>query len=352
MELVVSDNANTDSTQAVLDSFRSDKRLKVVRLEECVCVTDNWNRALLASSGEYCLMMGDDDCLLPGYFSRMQEVLKKYYDPDCVTYNAYSYVAPQSVSGNSGSFYKDPFFNFSPDFAGEGLILTEKRFAIVRDMFSFRNRIPLNMQTTLMSRKAMNKIKGGAFQPPFPDHYALNSLLLTAHSWVFLPEKMLVVGVSPKSFGHYVYSDKQEEGKKYLGISSDFKGRLPGIELNNCMYVWLQLLKTNYPEYLSRVRISRANYVRRQVYSWYLQFRSRAVSPVDIARWLGKLSFFDWLRLLTIFFDKQSWQRLFLVFSGAGKSKVESLWQGALPLEGISNIKEFADWVSRSQLKK
>jgi glycosyltransferase involved in cell wall biosynthesis len=352
MELVVSDNANTDETKKVIHSFISDKRLKVVTLEEPVCVTENWNRALQSSRGDYVLMMGDDDCLLPGYFSRMAEVLHAYHDPDCVTYNAYSYVAPHSISGNANSFYKDPFFNFGPDFTREGLILTEKRLSIVRDMFSFRNRIPLNMQTTLMSRKAMNTIKGGAFQPPFPDHYALNSLLLTVNSWVFLPEKMLVVGVSPKSFGHYVYSDKQDEGKKYLGINSDFKGRLAGIELNNCMYVWLQLLKTNYPELLSAVEISRANYVRRQVYSWYLQYRSRAASGGDIIRWMGKLSFFDWLCVLTIFFDTQSWQRLFLLLAGAKKSKVQSLWQGAILLKDISNIKEFADWINKQNVKE
>jgi glycosyltransferase involved in cell wall biosynthesis len=351
MELIVSDNANTDETKNVLGVFKSDKRLKVVTLDKPVCVAENWNRALKASRGDYVLMMGDDDCLLPGYFSRMERTLTKYHNPDCVTYNAYSYVAPQSISGNQSSYYKDPFFNFGPDFTGESLILTEKRLSIVRDMFTFRNRLPLNMQTTLMSRKAMNKIKGGAFQPPFPDHYALNSLLLTVNSWVFLPEKMLVVGVSPKSFGHYVYSDRQDEGKEYLGINSDFKGKLPGIELNNCMYVWLQLLKVNYPQLLSTVEISRVNYVRRQVYSWYLQYRSRAASWRDILRWSGKLSLYDWMCALTIFFDKLSWQRLFFLLANAKKTKVQNLWQGAIPLENISNIKQFSEWITARQKK-
>ena len=76
MELVVSDNANTDQTQAVLELFNKDNRLKVVRLTKPVCVTDNWNRALEASRGDYILMMGDDDYLLPGYFRRMEKILK------------------------------------------------------------------------------------------------------------------------------------------------------------------------------------------------------------------------------------------------------------------------------------
>ena len=217
-------------------------------------------------------------------------------------------------------------------------------------MFRFRNRIPLNMQTTLMSRSAMNKIKGGVFQPPFPDHYALNSLLLNANSWVFVPDKMLVVGVSPKSFGHFVYSDKQEEGKEYLGISSDFKGRLPGIELNNCMHQWLFLLKINYAGLLKRIKISRSNYVRRQVYSWYLQYRSAAASRQDLLKWARLLSFADWFYLATIFLDKQSWQRLWLMFRVSKNNKVQNLWPGALPLDNISNIKEFANLISEGKL--
>jgi hypothetical protein len=276
----------------------------------------------------------------------MEEILKKYNNPDCVTYNAYSFVAPHSVSGNSESYYKNPFFNFGPDLSEEGLISAEKRFSIVRDMFSFRNRIPLNMQTTLMSRAAMERIKGGAFQPPFPDHYALNSLLLNARSWVFIPQKLLVVGVSPKSFGHFVYSNKPKEGKEYLGINSDFKGRLPGIELNNCMYAWLSLLKDNYKEQLINIKISRASYVRRQVYSWYTQYRSKAASLGDLCKWSGQLTFADWLYVFTIFVDKQSWQRLWLMVRGSEKNKVQNVWHGAEPLENISNIKEFAGWIT------
>jgi hypothetical protein len=208
------------------------------------------------------------------------------------------------------------------------------------------------MQTTLMARSAMNKIKGGAFQPPFPDHYALNSLLLTARSWVFVPQKLLVVGVSPKSFGHFVYSDKQEEGKKYLGIDSNFKGRLPGTELNNGMVAWLTLLKMNFAEQLSKTKISRTCYVRHQVYSWIFQVKSKTASTRDLLGWARLLSLRDWMSLATIIFEKKIWERLFLMLRHSQKSKVENLWRGALPLENIADIKEFSDWICSRQKHK
>ncbi len=346
MELVVSDNANTDQTRDVLNGFSADLRLKVVRLDNAVSVTQNWNNALKSSRGDYVLMMGDDDCLLPGYFKRIEQILNKYNSPDCVTYNAYSYMAPFSIGEDKSSYYKDPFFSFGREFNVERLIVVKERFLIVRDMFRFHNRIPLNMQSTIMSRSAMDKIRGGAFQPPFPDHYALNSLLLTAKSWVFAPEKLLVVGVSPKSFGHYAFSNKQAEGKKYLGINPEFKGQLPGTDLNNCMYVWLSLLKANYPEFLRNVKISRARYVRHQVYSWFIQYRSGALSLADLKMRFRQLGAGDWLCLFFTVFDKKIWKRCLSLRRGRKDTQIQKLWTGALPLMNIFNIKEFSLWIN------
>ena len=348
MELVISDNANADKTPQIIEQFAGDPRVKTLRLETPVSVTDNWNHALNASSGDYILMMGDDDYLLPGYFRRMEQILDKYNQPDCVVHNAYSYVAPGSIDSNPHSFYSESHFDFASDLTKEDLLTAEQRFGIVHDMFNFKVRIPLNMQTTLVARKAIGKVSGGLFQKPFPDHYALNALLLTASNWVFLPEKLLVVGVSPKSFGHYVYSNKQSSGLSYLGISSEFPGRLPGNELVNGMYVWLLLLKQNYPELLKDVEIDRAGYVRRQFYAWFMQSKLGAITTGILVRNLGLLSFFDWLGLAATAFDKASWTRLLrIISSGSKKSGAEAQWHSLRPLEGITDIRQFDQWLAR-----
>ena len=344
MELIVSDNANTDNTQDVLASI-SDPRLKVIRIEEPVSVTENWSRALNASSGDYILMMGDDDCLLPGYFERMDQILEKYDYPDCVTCNGYSYIDAGSLKGNPENYYRDPFYHFSPEFT-EGRLSSEMRFGIVKDMFRFKVRIPLNMQPHLISRRAKGYIEGELFRPPFPDHFALNALLMHAKNWVFTPEKLIVVGISPKSFGHFVFNNKQEEGKAYLGINSKFEGQLPGTELNSCMYIWLNLLKSNYQKKLEGVEINRPGYVRRQVYSWYLQYKAGAAKPRDLLKWFGMFSPVDWCGLLSSVFDKKSWEKLVSMLQNRGGNAVKTIWSEAIPLKEITNIKEFANWIS------
>ncbi|MBT9507350.1 glycosyltransferase family A protein [Rhodoferax sp.] len=347
MELVISDNANTDQTPQIIRQFISDPRVKTLRLEAPVSVTDNWNSALSASSGDYVLMMGDDDYLLPGYFSRMERLLDKYNQPDCVVHNAYSYVAPGSIADNQQSFYSEAHFQFGPDLMAESMLTREQRFGIVHDMFNFKVRIPLNMQTTLVSRKAFARVGGGLFQKPFPDHYALNALLLTADKWIFSPERLLVVGVSPKSFGHYVYSNKQASGLSYLGIDADFQGRLPGNELMNGMHVWLVLLKQNYSELLKRVEIDRAGYVRRQFYSWFMQRKLGAITARDLLRNLGLLTFSDWSGLAATVFDRASWVRLKRVLAMNSKqSGAEIQWQSLQALEGVTDIRQFEHWLA------
>ncbi len=344
MELVVSDNANTDETQSVVSAFRSDSRLKYIRLNEPVSVTENWNVALQESQGEYFLMIGDDDYLLPGYFDRMAQVIERYHHPDGIVYNAYSYVFPSSIDGNRSSYYADPHFRFGPGFA-DGFLPPDFRKAIVRDMFRFRVRYPLNMQLTLVSRRAADRIRGGPFQPPFPDHYALNALLLDAQTVVYCPEKLVVVGVSPKSFGHFAYSNKQDKGMRYLGSDSAFEGRLPGNELVNSMYLWLVRLQANYSDQLGKIRISRADYVRRQAYAWCGQLQSGHTTTGQALAQFARLSPGDWASLILSVFDSVSLTYLARAVRSRSRDRIQAKWHGLQVLGSINDIKEFAAWI-------
>ena len=95
----VGDNANVDETKDVLASVASDERLRVVTLDEPLPVTQSWNAVLEAARGEYVLLLGDDDALLPNYFTRVDAFLRAYGDPDCLSYNGYSYIAPDAIAG-------------------------------------------------------------------------------------------------------------------------------------------------------------------------------------------------------------------------------------------------------------
>lgn len=348
LELIISDNANIDDTAQIVASFAGDNRVKSLRLNDCVPVTDNWNNAFRASAGEYILMLGDDDYLLPGYFTWMDALLDRHSNPDCVLHNAWSYVAPGSISGDPRSYYNESHFCFSKEMQIEMPISRSMRTKLVRDMFHWKIGIPLNMQTALISRRASRLVEGGFFQPPFPDHYALSSLLLGAERWVFSPEKPLVVGISPKSFGHFVYSNHQSDGLAYLGIDVGFSGELPGNPLINGIYVWLEMLRSRYPAELSGVKVDRSGYVRRQFFAWAMQLRLGTLAWAGFLANLRLLGIRDWLGLCLSVFDPASWQRLLRRNSGA--SAAEAQLHGLKSLDDVDNIQAFAAWLARYRL--
>ena len=65
-------------------------------------------------------------------------------------------------------------------------------------------------------------LRTAPFRVPYPDFYAINALLLTAESWVDLPEKLVAVGISPKSFGRTLKGGGTDAGRAYLGIETQF----------------------------------------------------------------------------------------------------------------------------------
>lgn len=344
-ELVISDNANTDATPDIIREFSGDSRLKVIHQATPIPVSENWTAALQASGGDYVLMMGDDDYLLPGTLRRLDEALMRHDDPDCILYNGYSYVAPNAISDNPASFWAQQHHHYGSDFDKEAVLNISHRLNIVYDMFRFQQRIPLNMQTTLFARRAIEKESAGVFRAPFPDHYLLNALLMVADKWVYLPERLVVVGISPKSFGHYFYSQKAGAGLAYLGISTHFPGALPGSELINGMCAWLIDLKSRYPKELSGIDIDWRSYVRRQVYSWLLQRRYGGISTGELVSRFVNLSFGNWLRLMATAVDGESWRRLIRLLWPRRKSQAEMLWRGLMPLPEVANIREFVEWL-------
>ena len=335
MELIVFDNANTDNTAEVVNSYSNDKRLKYYRIDSVVSVTDNWNNALKKSSGDYVLMMGDDDFLLPGYFDTLDKTIKENDFPDGISYFGYSFMYPDAVD-NKESYYSDPHYDYEKKLIDSGKTTKNQLKSIVYDMFKFKNRVPLNTLPHIWSRKVINRVDGELFRPPYPDHFALNAIFLKANTWVFSKKKLYIIGVTPKSYGHYVFSDNdQKGGEDYLGISGDFPGQLPGSALINNMYVWLQLLKDNYPDYLGGVQISRNGYVRHQLHYWISQYRHGSIERKDLFHLLGLLTLKDKLGLISAIWDKRSILALYAMLKMPNPSKIDTFYYGPQQLKGI-----------------
>jgi glycosyltransferase involved in cell wall biosynthesis len=293
LELVVSDNANTDETPAVLSGFAGDPRLKVLRQERVLSVTENWTATLEASTGDYVLMLGDDDLLRRGYFEQVDAALERHGEPECLTYNGVRYVAPGAIEGSGSSLWTEPYFFFEPALSGERDLPAPLRAGLVRDMYRLHLRFPLTMQVTVASREAITRLPNGLFRSPFPDHYAIGGLLLTAQTWALSPIRPIIVGVSLRSFGRYFFESRDTEGLRYLGVKNHFQGALPGNEALNTQVAWLKCMRDDFDDVLEGMDVDRGEYVLRQAWTWLRELGHRRLEGPELGRRLQLLTLDD-----------------------------------------------------------
>lgn len=77
VEIVVSDNASNDGTSNLLADYGD--KITVISQQENIGMTRNWDACLSASSGEYFLLLSDDDYLEP---DAVQRLVDGYGDRD------------------------------------------------------------------------------------------------------------------------------------------------------------------------------------------------------------------------------------------------------------------------------
>ena len=101
VEVVVSDNASEDDTQAIVAAF-DDPRLKYVNTGQRVSMRQNFEFGLSASSGDYVSMIGDDDGFLPGQFPSLRRILEERR-PDVLSWRIDSRIVEKHASRLSQS---------------------------------------------------------------------------------------------------------------------------------------------------------------------------------------------------------------------------------------------------------
>jgi len=102
-ELVISDDASTDESDAVIRSFR-DPRIVYERQPRNLGMVPNWLRCVELSRGEYLLLLGADDYLKPTMLSRTSRVLDSAKDIAFCHTGAEFFTEIGRVVGVTGAF--------------------------------------------------------------------------------------------------------------------------------------------------------------------------------------------------------------------------------------------------------
>jgi len=255
-EIVVSDNASEEDVAGYVQSL-CDERVKYIRSDTLLPVTDNWNCALDASSGEYFIMLGDDDCLLGGYLSVVAGLLREFEKPELIYTQAIQYAYPNVIPGISEGFTQFGYCEFLNGEDEPFFLSRNAAMSVVKKALCFKIAYSYNMQHSVVSRQAVNRLKenGPFFQSPYPDYYATNALLLTSKRVLVCPWPLVGIGISPKSFGYFYFNNRENEGVDFLRNVADPKilagvedKILPGTNMNTSWLLAMESLKKNFPD--------------------------------------------------------------------------------------------------------
>ncbi len=100
MEVLVSDNASSPATHATVASF-SDSRLQYFRQDTRVSMRQNFEFLINQAKGDYIIIIGDDDGLMPGAIRRIAQFLKQ--NPvDVLNWTGIVYYWPNLASSGLG----------------------------------------------------------------------------------------------------------------------------------------------------------------------------------------------------------------------------------------------------------
>ena len=254
-EVIISDNHSEEDVAGYVAGL-DDPRILYQRTDTLVPVTENWNLALRRSSGDYVVMLGDDDCLVDGYFRTVSDLVREYRFPDFVYHKALVYAYPGVIPEFPDGYLRENACAMIFDKANVPFFLAPGiARSLVAESMNFRVRFDFNMQYSLISRRFIETLRGQGdfFQSPYPDYYASNVMLLKGEKILIYPKPLVIIGISPKSFGYFFSNLQEEKGVDFLGNAGQLSSDpyladviLPGTSMNTSWLIAMELLKRNY----------------------------------------------------------------------------------------------------------
>jgi glycosyltransferase involved in cell wall biosynthesis len=246
-EIVISDNRSSEDVAAYAASL-AEHGVVYVRTSRLLPVTDNWNNALEHASGDYLIMLGDDDALMSDYFSTTRQLVTAFDAPDVIYHSALCYAYPDVIPEHpQGYLRSEGYARFLHNAQHSFRLSTDEARSLVQGAMDFRLRYGFNMQFVTISRRCVEELSndGPFFRSPFPDYYAMNHLFMRANSIVVEPRPLVVIGISSRSYGFFHNNRRENEGRAFLEADNGAqatvsKALLPGTNINDG---WLQAME-------------------------------------------------------------------------------------------------------------
>jgi glycosyltransferase involved in cell wall biosynthesis len=300
-EIIVSDNASEENIEGYVCSL-NEPRIKYSRSEKFLTITESWNRSVNLSSGEYVIMLGDDDILLKNYFDAANKLIEDFQEPDLIYTDSFLYAYPGVIPNFPKGVFQ-PFGALSgmPQRKHPFWLDLSARRGIIQETLRFNSVYSTNMQHALIRRALVEKIKRNQqfFHSPYPDVYAMSALFIEAERVLIDPRQAVVVGVTPKSHGYFAFNNKQKEAVDFLNIKNEIAS-IPDMHsfllppYNSIQTFWLaaiHLLNAHFPLAKHGLSIDFGKYRKMQIKNVFSnRFKDKELFKIEYNELLKRLS--------------------------------------------------------------
>jgi glycosyltransferase involved in cell wall biosynthesis len=304
-EIIISDNDSEEDIAGYVDQLK-DPRIHYSRVDHFVSVTENWNNCLAGATGDYVIMLGDDDGLMPGFFRQMRTLIERYEYPDWIYIDACLYAYAGALPEFDTPVYRA---GYNTGFSTQEPYMLDRDSAnqIVRRALNMELPVFYNMQLSVihMAYIRSQAADGPFFQSPFPDYYATVTGFLKAQRMLICQQPLVTIGVSRKSFGYYFFSGREQEGQKFLNnISEQQASRLqsslmPVSVEYTCRFVAMDTVAMNHPSEVAQagampnLRRYRAMSI---LLAFSLYFARQTMKKADFEEVCRRMTAAEWLR--------------------------------------------------------
>lgn len=268
LEIVVSDNASTDNTREVVESF-GDPRIRYLNTGSRLSMRQNFENVINATTGDYVIMSGDDDGFIPGQWPYLRTLLEQER-PAFLSWRSRYYLWPDARQPDGGGRLK---LTKSQSFGAVSHVPTKTVLAAIVNATTNGYDAAAMIYHGAASRAVMDAMKaktGAVFRCSVPDVYFTVAANAFAGEILFVEHPLSIQAISPKSTGFSARfsqgrGDETAINRFTAEMSTDpeidpMPGRMAVIELyylnaieqaNRIVYGGT--LPVNYPVYFARV---------------------------------------------------------------------------------------------------
>jgi glycosyltransferase involved in cell wall biosynthesis len=220
-EVIVCDNQGGPATREVVEEAAS-TRVRYVRAPQLLSMSSNWELAVAQARGEYVLVIGDDDGLLPYALAEIDRLLRQH-PTRALRWTSVYYSWPTIDLPGQGDYLRVPLGREVRTVAARPAIAAAIAFE------ACYSSLPM-MYNAAVHRDLLAELRaraGRVFPNHYPDVYTGFALAHLAGSYVSTDLPMAVAGTSGGSFGVATLFRRGKSARDHEFRSLNSRERLP-----------------------------------------------------------------------------------------------------------------------------